>query len=143
MIKKPKVKPIEKIIFSGKRKTSIAKLRLKSGSGNIFYNYLPHVELGLFHRLALLEPIRIYQSELGEDLKQDFHIKTFGGGKESQIQAARLAIARSLVVLTGSDVLRKAFIKYDRNMIVPDSRRKEACKPGDSKARAKRQKSFR
>jgi len=39
--------------------------------------------------------------------------------------------------------LKKAFIKYDRNMIVPDSRRREPCKPGDSKARAKRQKSFR
>ncbi|MFH1290445.1 MAG: 30S ribosomal protein S9, partial [Nanoarchaeota archaeon] len=57
--------------------------------------------------------------------------------------AARLAIARTLLVITGSDVLKKAFVKYDRNMIVQDSRRKEACKPGDSKARAKRQKSFR
>lgn len=136
-IKKP-----EKII-SGKRKTAVAKLRISEGKGRIFYNHLPYTELHLFHKLALQEPIRIYQSELGEDLNQDFHITTSGGGKEGQIQAARLAIARALLQITGSGVLKKAFIKYDRNMIVPDSRRKETRKPGDSKARAKRQKSFR
>ena len=132
----------EKRIYSGKRKTAIAKVRVSSGKGNIFYNHLPHTELNLFHRLALIEPIRIYERELG-DLKNDFHVKTNGGGKEGQIQAARLAIARALVALTGSETLRKAFIQYDRNIIVQDSRRKETRKPGDSKARAKRQKSFR
>ena len=138
-----KSKPIEKTIFAGKRKTAVAKLSLKAGDGKILYNFLPHTSLGLFHKLALSEPIRIYQQELGEPLKHDFHIKTHGGGKESQIQAARLAIARALLGITGSEVLKKAFVKYDRNIIVQDARRKEAYKPGDSKARAKRQKSFR
>jgi len=133
----------EKRIFSGKRKTAVAKIRVTTGAGGIFYNFLPHTELGLFHRLALQEPLRIFQQELREDPKFDFHIKTSGGGREAQIQAARLAIARALLELSGSDTLKKAFIKYDRKMIVQDSRRKEACKPGDSKARAKRQKSFR
>lgn len=132
----------EKII-SGKRKTAVAKLIISEGKGNIFYNHLPHTELGLFHRLALIEPIRIYQAELGPELQHDFHITTKGGGKEGQLQAARLAIAKALLHITGSDILKKAFIKYDRNMIVPDSRRKETRKPGDSKARAMRQKSFR
>ena len=130
-------------IISGNRKTAIAKLSFKPGTGKIFYNKLPHTELVLFHKLSLSEPIRIYQSELGDDLKHDFHIKTIGGGKEAQIQAARLAIAKALLYITRSDTLKKAFIKYDKNMIIPDSRRKETCKPGDSKARAKRQKSFR
>lgn len=130
-------------IISGKRKTAVAKLRLAEGTGKIFYNHLPHTELTLFHRLSLLEPIRIFQSELGEYPKHDFYITTKSGGKEAQIQAARLAIAKSLIKTTGSEVLKKSFIKYDRNMIVQDSRRKEAYKPGDSKARAKRQKSFR
>lgn len=130
-------------LISGKRKTAVAKLKIMEGKGQIFYNYLPHTELGLFHRLALLEPLRIYQSELGDELQYDFYITTKGGGKEGQIQAARLAIAKALLELTGSEVLKKAFVKYDRNMIVPDSRRKETRKPGDSKARAKRQKSFR
>ncbi len=132
----------ENFIISGKRKTAVAKLRIKPGNGKIFFNYLPSSELGLFHRLALLEPLRIHEAVLGE-LKNDFYIKVSGGGKEGQIQAARLAIARALVRMTGSDVLRKAYITYDRNMIVQDSRRKETRKPGDSKARAKRQKSYR
>lgn len=130
-------------IIAGKRKTAVAKLRLKPGNGKVFYNYLLCDELNLFHKLALIEPIRIYERELGEPLKYDFHIKTQGGGKESQIEASRLAIARALLFMTESDVLKKAFIKYDRNIIVQDSRRKEARKPGDSKARAKRQKSYR
>lgn len=129
-------------IISGKRKTAIAKLRLKEGSGNVIYNYLPYSQLNLFHRLALAEPIRIYEKELGE-CKYDFSIKTVGGGKEAQIQAARLAIAKALVKITESDVLKKAYITYDRNILVQDSRRKETRKPGDSKARAKRQKSYR
>lgn len=135
--------PAEKRIFSGKRKTAIAKVRLKSGSGKVFYNHLPSEELTLFHKLALAEPLRIYQREIDPNLEFDFHIKTFGGGKEAQIQAARLAIARALVEVTGSQTLKKAYVDYDRHLIVQDSRRKEAYKPGDSKARAKRQKSYR
>lgn len=133
----------EKMIYSGKRKTAVAKLRLSPGSGLIFYNKLLSTELNLFHKLALLEPIRIYEQEMGESPKFDFNIKTQSGGKESQIQAARLAIARALLELSGSETLKKAFITYDRNIIVQDARRKEARKPGDSKARAKRQKSYR
>src|SRR3989344_6860224 len=123
------------IIISGKRKTAVAKLRIQAGTGKITYNYLPYEELNLFHRLALSEPLKIYEKEIGE-LKYDMSIKTLGGGKESQIQAARLAIAKALLHMTSSEVLRKAYITYDRNMVVPDPRRKEARKPGDSKARA-------
>ena len=103
---------------------------------------MPHTELNLFHKLALIEPVRISEQVLGP-MKHDFTIRTMSGGKEAQIQAARLAIAKALVIISGSEVLRKAFVSYDRNILVPDSRRKEARKPGDSKARAKRQKSYR
>ncbi len=130
-------------IISGKRKTAVAKLRIQKGSGKVRYNYLSTDTLPLFHRLALAEPIRIYEHEMQEALPYDFSIKTLGGGKEAQIEASRLAIAKALLKLTGSDVLRKAFIAYDRNMVVQDSRRKEANKPGDSAPRAKRQKSYR
>ena len=130
-------------IISGKRKTAVAKLRYKPGKGEIYYNKLPITELTLFHKLALIEPIRIYENTLGDALKYDFYITTSGGGKEGQIQAARLSIAKALLHLTSSEVLRKAYISYDRNIIVADSRRKETRKPGDSKARAKRQKSYR
>lgn len=135
--------PLHNKIFSGKRKTAVAKTKISEGDGQITYNSVPYTELSLFHRLALIEPIRIYERELGENPKFNFTIKTQSGGKESQIQAARLSIARALLEISGSETLRKAFIKYDRNIIVQDSRRREAYKPGDSKARAKRQKSYR
>ena len=134
---------IFKKIISRKRKTALAKLKIKPGKGNIFFNHLPHTELPLFFKLALTEPLRIYQNELGNDLQYDFHIKAVGGGKASQIQAARLALANALLFITESDVLKKAFVAYDRNMVVPDARRKEANKPGDSAPRSKRQKSYR
>ena len=133
----------EKQIISGKRKTAIAKLRLKPGSGKVVFNGINSELLNLFHKLALAEPIRIYESELGDPLKHDFVIKVSGGGRESQIQAARLTIAKALIKITGSDVLKKAFISYDRNMVVQDARRKEANKPNDSAPRAARQKSYR
>jgi small subunit ribosomal protein S9 len=132
----------EKKIISGKRKTAIAKLRIEKGSGKVFFNHLPHQELTLFHRLALSEPVKIYEKELGK-LEYDLFIVTCGGGKESQIQAARLAIAKALVQVSGSDILKKSYIAYDRNMLVADARRKEANKPNDSAPRAKRQKSYR
>ena len=130
------------IYVSGKRKTAVAKLRLVPGNGKVFYNQIPSSSLNLFHRLALAEPIRIYEREIGA-LSHDMFITASGGGKEAQIQAARLAIAKALVKQTSSDVLKKAYLAYDRNIIVADARRKEANKPGDSAPRAKRQKSYR
>ncbi len=130
------------ILVSGKRKTAVAKLRADSGSGAIIFNGVSSEALPLFHKLALSEPIKIFEREIGP-VKYNFHIHALGGGKEAQIQAARLAIAKALVKLSGSDTLRKAYLVYDRNMLVADARRKEANKPGDSAPRAKRQKSYR
>jgi small subunit ribosomal protein S9 len=61
----------------------------------------------------------------------------------SQAEAARLVIAKSLVEFTKDEKLRRKYLDYDRQMLVADVRRKETCKPNDSKARAKRQKSYR
>ena len=88
------------------------------------------------------EPIEITKKTLGE-FNFDIDINVKGGGQSSQIEASRLAIARALVEFTKSAELKKAFLDYDRNLLVADIRRKEAYKPGDSKARKKRQKSYR
>ena len=130
------------IIVAGKRKTAVAKARVFPGKGLVTFNKLSAADLNLFHKLALAEPLRIYEQVLGP-VQYDFHIKASGGGKEAQIEASRLAIAKAMLKLTESETLKKAFIAYDRNIIVPDSRRKETRKPGDSKARAMRQKSYR
>ena len=131
-----------KMIFSGKRKTAIAKVRITDGNGKISYNKVLIDNMRFFHKLALLEPIRIYEKVVGK-LPCDLFISVRGGGKESQIQAARLAIAKTLVAISKSTELREAYLKYDRHLLVADVRRKEQRKPGDSKARAKRQKSYR
>lgn len=127
---------------SGKRKTSVAKIKLSEGNGAVSYNNNVLENLKLFHKLSLLEPIRIYEDIMGK-MPYDLQINVSGGGKESQIQAARLAIAKALVAISKKTELKEAYLKYDRHMLVADVRRKEQRKPGDSKARAKRQKSYR
>ncbi len=130
------------IVVSGKRKTAVARVKVVLGSSKIFFNRIPHTSLPFFHKLALEEPLDIARNVLGK-VEVDLHVNTRGGGKEGQIEAARLGIAKALIALTNSVELKKAFLSYDRALLVADTRRKEAYKPGDSKARAKRQKSYR
>jgi len=134
---------IEKnLTVGGKRKTAIAKATIKIGEGNILINKIPYETLDFFKKLMIQEPVEITKKTLG-NFNFDIMVNVKGGGSESQIEAARLSIARALVGITKSDELKKEFGKYDKNLLVADTRRKEAYKPGDSKARRKRQKSFR
>jgi small subunit ribosomal protein S9 len=134
---KPKI-----ITISGKRKTAIAKATIKAGTGHIRVNKKPIELYPLFQKLTLLEPLRIADDILKED-KFDIEVNVKGGGVESQAEAARLSIAKALVAFTKSPELKSAFLAYDRSLLVADVRRKEMYKPGDSKARASRQKSYR
>ncbi|MGV8131736.1 MAG: 30S ribosomal protein S9 [Candidatus Pacearchaeota archaeon] len=127
---------------AGKRKTSVAKIIVTEGNGKIYYNNGVIENMKMFHKLSLLEPIRMYENTIGK-MNYDLYLKVTGGGKEGQVQAARLAIAKALVALSKSSELKEAYLKYDRHMLVADVRRKEQRKPGDSKARSKRQKSYR
>jgi len=136
------MKDKNKLTVSGKRKTAIAKATISNGNGMILINKIPVDNLDFFKKLAINEPIEISKKILG-DFKFDISVNVKGGGTESQIEASRLAIARALVEFTKNDELKKAFIDYDKNLLVADTRRKEPNKPGDSKARKKRQKSFR
>jgi small subunit ribosomal protein S9 len=131
-----------KLTVSGKRKTAIAKATIEEGKGQIFINKIPVDNLDFFRKLTINEPVEIAKKILG-DFKFDVSVNVKGGGSESQIEASRLAIARALVEKTKDDKLKKAFTDYDKNLLVADTRRKEPNKPGDSKARSKRQKSFR
>ncbi len=130
------------IVVVGKRKTSIAKATIKEGTGIVIYNKKPISFLPNLNQLEISEPLIIANDVLGE-LNFDISLNVKGGGSSSQIEASRLAISRSMIEYTKNDELRKALLSYDRNLLVADTRRKEACKPGDSKARAKRQTSYR
>ena len=133
---------MDKIITSGKRKTAIAKAIINHGTGKIIINGRDHKTLHMFDMLRIEEPLRIAEKVIGK-INFDVLITSKGGGEKSQIDAVRLALARAIVKFSNSEELRKAFIDYDRSLIVADVRRKEAYKPGDSKARRKRQKSYR
>jgi small subunit ribosomal protein S9 len=133
---------MKKVITSGKRKTSVARAIVAEGGGKITINGKPYLTLQLLDRLKIEEPVRIAKNILG---KTDFNITVTvkGGGEKGQIEAARIAISRAIVKFTENKEVEKAFLEYDRNLLVADVRRKEAYKPGDSKARRKRQSSFR
>lgn len=134
--------PAKPLIVAGKRKKAIAKAAITAGTGKITINKIPYQNLDLFHNLMINEPVDITKKIIG-NFNFDIAVKVAGGGHEGQIDAARLAISKALVAFTNSPELKRAFLDYDKNMLVADTRRKETYKPGDSKARAKRQKSYR
>lgn len=133
---------MEKIITSGKRKRAVARAVVTDGKGNVTLNKKSYKTLQMLDRLKIEEPLRIAEQVIGK-INYDIVISIKGGGEKSQIEAARLALARALVEVSKSSELKKSFVEYDRNLLVADVRRKEAYKPGDSKARSKRQKSYR
>jgi len=133
---------MKRIITSGKRKRAIARAVLKDGSGNITINKKDYKNLQNLDRLKIEEPLRIAEKIIGEK-NFDIAINVRGGGEKSQIDAARIALSKALVENSKSKELEKAFLSYDRTLLVADVRKKETYKPGDSKARRKRQTSYR
>jgi len=127
------------IHVSGRRKTSIAKATLTDGKGIIRINsQLLDVYNPILSRERIKEPL-ILAGDLSK--KVNINIKVAGGGFQSQAEAIRLAIARTLLKKNPS--LKETFLKYDRHLLIADTRRKEQYKPNDSKARAMRQSSKR
>lgn len=123
----------------GKRKRAVARATLKPGKGKVFVNGhdLEHYGNDMI-RLRISEPL-VLAPEVVKNV--DIHIVSNGGGVNGQADAIRLAIAR--VLIEHDKQLEKVFADYDRLLLVADVRRKETRKPNDSKARAKRQKSYR
>jgi len=131
----------EIVHVSGKRKSAIARATMRPGKGIVRVN---GILLDVFEpklaRMKIREPLML-ADEIAS--KVDVDIVVCGGGVMSGADAARLAVARALVEFEGKAVLREKFLNYDRSLLVADVRYKETCKPNDSKARAKRQKSYR
>ena len=124
---------------SGKRKRAIARATLRPGKGRVVINNKPvDIYASSFRVLRIKEPL-LLAGDLAR--KVDISVKVNGGGINSQADAARLAIAKTLAQF--SKPLEKVFLGYDRHLLVADVRRREAYKPNDSRARAARQKSYR
>jgi small subunit ribosomal protein S9 len=130
------------LVVSGKRKRAIARATIQAGTGKVTINKKPVDFFPALQILELSEPLIIADDVLGKR-EYDINVYVRGGGIAARVEASRLAIARALVKFTKSDKLKHAFLNYDRNMLIADTRRKEPYKPGDSKARAGRQTSYR
>jgi len=126
---------------TGKRKTSVSRVTLKKGTG-LFYINNQELKEYITNNLLMLrakEPLMLAEMEG----KFDININVFGGGQNSQVDAIRQSIAKALVEITGKDDLKRKFLDYDRSLLIADTRFKETKKPGNSHARASRQKSYR
>lgn len=126
---------------SGKRKSAIARATLKPGKGKVrINNNLLESMTPKMVMLRIMEPIEI-AGDIANEVDIDVIVR--GGGQMSQAEAARLVVAKTLLQYSKDKTLEQKYIAYDRHLLVSDVRRKETRKPGDSKARAKRQKSYR
>ena len=114
---------------TGRRKSSIARVRLVSGKGAITINdksvdeYLPSEIL----KTIVKQPLNVTATEG----KFDVIIKVEGGGLSGQAGAIRHGIARALV---NADEANKPAIKA-AGLLTRDPRMKERKKPGLKKAR--------
>ena len=122
---------------TGKRKASIAKVRLVSGSGKITINgrdvheYLPYETL----IMNLSQPLELTNTK---DLF-DVEVEVSGGGFSGQTGAIRLGITKALLEYdsTTSSDSENSYRKVLKaaGFITRDSRIKERKKPGLKKAR--------
>lgn len=116
-------------IGTGRRKTAVARVRLRPGTGRISINKreLEEFFYRIQDRAAVLTPLE--QTDTRE--KFDVLIRVNGGGITGQAGACKLGIARALKKY--DDSLDEAL--RDGNLLTRDSRMKERKKPGLKKAR--------
>ena len=134
------------VLTMGRKKTAIARVRVKEGVGDIKINGIPvSIYKPEAAREIMLEPILIAQDVLGKGFENGLNItaNVYGGGIMGQAYAARTAVGKALVKWSGNDNLKKAYLDYDRSLIIDDIRIKESKKCLRKGARAKPIKSFR
>ena len=87
--------PEGKYEATGRRKTSVARVRIRSGSGSIIMNGRSLEE---YLRRGTLEMILVQPLQLTDSRERfDIEISSEGGGLRGQAGAASLGIARALV----------------------------------------------
>jgi small subunit ribosomal protein S9 len=116
-------------IFIGRRKTSIARVIVKNGSGKItvnkkeFENFFPQ----LLSREDILLPFKVTETEG----KYDVQVNVNGGGTTGQAQSVRLGIARALIEFNPE---YRPALKAE-GLLTRDPRMVERKKYGQPKAR--------
>lgn len=120
---------LEETVATGRRKTAVASIRLRSGNGQIdingraFQEYFP-LEI---QRRTVFAPLE----KLGGNSRYNMIIRVKGGGIEAQAVAIRLGLARALV--QNDENLRHEFKTH--GYLTRDSRKKERKKYGRAGAR--------
>jgi small subunit ribosomal protein S9 len=119
----------QEFIATGRRKTSVARIRMTAGSGKIdingrsFEDYFPTVPLQnmVLQPLQAVKMVNVY----------DLSINATGGGASGQAGAVRLAISRALLQVEGD---LRATLKAE-GLLRRDPRMKERKKSGQPGAR--------
>ena len=120
---------MEVINATGRRKTAIARVYMKEGTGQVTVNkrdvkeYFPTSVL----QYTVKQAFEVTQTEN----KFDLYVNIDGGGYKGQAEALRMAIARALVKLNPE--FRKAL--KDKGLLRRDPRMVERKKPGQPGAR--------
>ncbi len=114
---------------TGRRKTSVARVTMTPGSGNILVNGKSLEEYFDFETLRVVakSPLTLTENENSYDIK----VNVNGGGYNGQAGAIRHAIARALLEVNPDyrQALKRA------GFLTRDSRKKERYKAGQKKAR--------
>jgi len=119
----------QEFIATGRRKTSVARIRMTPGSGKIdingksFEDYFPTIPL----QNTVLQPLQAVKLANSYDLS----INATGGGATGQAGAARLAISRALLLV---DANLRGTLKAE-GLLRRDPRMKERKKSGQPGAR--------
>nr|YP_009244602.1 ribosomal protein S9 [Agarophyton chilense]AMK96844.1 ribosomal protein S9 [Agarophyton chilense]ASP44738.1 30S ribosomal protein S9 [Agarophyton chilense]UAD84430.1 ribosomal protein S9 [Agarophyton chilense] len=121
-----------KIIYAGtgRRKTSIARVKLVPGSGKLIINGLPgesYLQFSPNYLRVSYAPLKI----LGLNKEYDIYVKTEGGGLTGQANAIRLGLARALCRMNPDN---RTTMKAE-GFLTRDARIKERKKYGLRKAR--------
>jgi len=124
---------VQKNYGTGRRKSAVARVYLKSGSGSIVVNGKPVDEFFSREtgRMIVRQPLA-----LTENLARfDISVKVDGGGESGQAGAVRHGITRALIDYdaTLKPVLKKA------GLVTRDAREVERKKVGLRKARRRKQ----
>ena len=114
---------------TGKRKTSVARVILRPGSGETWFNGKPIEEYfpRATHRTLLLAPLKVANAEGTYDIR----VRVHGGGPSGQAGAVRHGIARALVE---ADPELRVPLKRE-GYLTRDARQVERKKAGLHKAR--------
>jgi small subunit ribosomal protein S9 len=114
----------------GRRKTAVASVRLRTGTGKITVNGRKFEDYYVteLQRTTILAPFKTCSTPAE---KYDIVVRVKGGGPEGQTIAARLGLARALVI---EDETRRLGLKGE-GYLTRDSRKRERKKYGRAGAR--------